>query len=433
MGYNNNLLDISFKTLLENSRDMVFVKNMEGRYVAASVPFIKMAGKENLDELLNKTDLEIFDDKGLAKRYTNDDKKLISEGKNLIDYIEPITDFDGRARYASTSKYILRDNDNKPIGILGVTRDITRDYIARQHYQHELKYLFELPKDTYAVSYIDVDSWRIISQRRQNINSATYQECQTVDELCEAALISIVGKCRAADFYSNFTPEYLQNLYDSGRNMLSFKYQRVMSDGSERWVHNEARFLVDVDSGHLCVMLSAKDIDAEQKEVKQLEVAAKMDKMTMLLNRETTMDSIKDILKNESKSKHVLYMIDVDNFKNINDTYGHQSGDEYLIELAKEIKTHFRDQDVVGRIGGDEFFVLMRNIPDMDIVLKKAQDILDGIKNIDMGFGDVVISGSIGISVYPDQGRTLDILYAKADGALYEAKHAGKNQFVFAK
>lgn len=429
----NNLIDVAFKSLLESSRDMIFVKDINLVYAAASMPFVKMVGKNSLDEIVNKTDLDIFEDKSLAKRYVLDDKKLLSKGENLVDYIEPITDFDGRARYGSTSKYILCDEEGNTIGILGITRDITRDYIARQHYQQELKYLFELPADTYAVSYIDVDSWRIISQRRQDINGANMQACNTVEELCEAALISIADtRCKATDFYSNFTPEYLKNIYDSGRSNMSFRYQRLLSDGSTRWVHNEVRFLIDVDNGHLCLMLSAKDIDKEKKEEQKLAIAAQMDKMTMVYNRATTMDKIKQALLDDADNQHVLFMIDVDNFKNLNDTLGHQSGDEFLIALANEIKKNFRERDIVGRIGGDEFFVLMRNIADVSIISKKAQDLVEGIQSISFDYTDLHISGSIGVSLYPDNGRSLDELYAKADSALYDAKKKGKNQYVFA-
>lgn len=429
----NNLIDVAFKSLLESSRDMIFVKDMNLVYAAASMPFVNMVGKKTLDEIVNKTDFDIFEDKILAKRYMLDDKKLLSKGKNLVDYIEPITDDGGRARYGSTSKYILIDDEGNTIGILGITRDITRDYIARQHYQKELKYLFELPSDTYAVSYIDVDSWRIISQRRQDINGANMQACNTVEELCEAALISIADtRCKATDFYSNFTPEYLKNIYDSGRSNMSFRYQRLLSDGSTRWVHNEVRFLIDVDSGHLCLMLSAKDIDKEKKEEQKLAIAAQMDKMTMVYNRATTMDKIKQALLDDAGNQHVLFMIDVDNFKNLNDTLGHQSGDDFLIALANEIKKNFRERDIVGRIGGDEFFVLMRNIADVSIIAKKAQDLINGIQSISFDYTDLHISGSIGVSLYPDNGKTLDELYAKADSALYDAKNKGKNQYVFA-
>ncbi len=429
----NNLIDVAFKSLLESSKDLIFVKDVNLVYAAASMPFVNMVGKDSVEDIINKTDLDIFADKSLAKRYVSDDKKLLSKGKNLVDYIEPITDDDGRARYGSTSKYILTDDDGNALGILGITRDITRDYIARQHYQQELKYLFELPRNTYAVSYIDVDDWRLISQRRQNIKKATFQECSTVEELCENELISIFDKRnKVSAFYSNFTPEYLHNIYDSGKTTFSFRYQRVLSDGSTRWVHSEARFLTDVDSNNLCLMLSAKDIDKEKKEEYELTIAAQMDKMTMVYNRETTMEKIKAVLYDNPNSHHVLFMLDVDNFKNLNDTLGHQAGDEFLITLAAELRNNFRERDIVGRIGGDEFFILMKNISDTSIVSRKAQDLINSVQAICAEYKNLEISGSIGISLYPDDGKNIEELYAKSDSALYDAKKKGKNQFVFA-
>ncbi|MBQ8627763.1 MAG: PAS domain-containing protein, partial [Agathobacter sp.] len=200
------LMKAAFKAMLESSTDMVFLKDANLVYQAASMPFVKMVGKSSEQEIIGHTDLEIFEDENLAKRYVADDHKLMEDGENLVDYMEPITDDNGHARYGSTSKFILRDNEGQLIGLLGITKDITREYFARQRYQQELKYLFKLPEDTYAVCYIDVDSWRVISQRRQEIGKGTLQVCQTVEELCQVAIDSIVNKqCDAAKFYRNFT------------------------------------------------------------------------------------------------------------------------------------------------------------------------------------------------------------------------------------
>lgn len=431
----NLLVDAAFQMLMNNSKDMMFVKDADLIYRAVSMPFVKMVGKKTMEEVIGKTDAEIFEDKSLVKRYAADDKKLIKDQKDLVDYIEPIPEGDdGQARYGSTSKYILWDTEGKVMGILGVTRDITRDYIARQHYQQELRYLFGLPKDTYAVSFIDIDDWRVISQRRQLIENGTLQECHTVEELVEAAKASIVDENSGASvFYNNFTPALLREIYESGRMQMSFRYQRRVGENMIRWVHNDIRFIIDVDSGHLCAMLSAKDIDEEKREEQKLVTAAKMDKMTMLYNRETTMDSINKILCEEPEHNHVLFMIDVDNFKNLNDTKGHQAGDEFLIDLASVIKSSFRETDIVGRIGGDEFFALMRNVPGDSITLRKAQELLNTIQEVCEDYTDLNLSSSIGISMYPQDGTTLEELYAQADGALYEAKRKGKNRFMFAK
>lgn len=428
------LMKAAFEAMLESTTDMVFLKSPDLVYQAASMPFVKMVGKETVSEIIGRTDTEIFADKELAKRYVADDHKLLESGENLLDYMEPIADEDGQARYGSTSKYILRDNDGNTIGLLGVTRDITRDYFARQRYQQELKYLFELPEDTYAVCYVDVDDWRVISQRKQSIEKGTIQTCQTVEEMCNAAIESIIdAECEAAIFYRNFTHAKLWSIYASGRSSMTFKYERLMTDGSKRWVRNEIRFLTDVDSGNLCVMLTAKDIDAIKQQEQKMMVAARLDQMTMLLNRETSMEYIRQVLSNEHDRLHVLFMLDIDNFKALNDTLGHQVGDEFLIALAKELKHTFRESDVVGRIGGDEFFALMRNVSEISQVERKAKDLLSVVNKVALSYPQVSVSGSIGISLYPGNGRTLEELYGKADSALYEAKRGGKNRYVFAK
>lgn len=426
------LVDAAFIAMLSSTTDMVFVKDAELRYRAASMPFVRMVGKEKVEEILGRTDIEILEDENLAKRYVSDDRKMIDGGENLIDYVEPLTDEDGQPRYGSTSKFLLRDEDGSFLGLLGITKDITRDYAVRQHYQQELKLLFKLPEDTYAVSYIDIDSWRIISQRRQCVGNGTIQACHTVEELCAAAMESIVeAESEAADFYRHFEPTVLHKIFEEGRNSLSFTYQRKLSDDSVKWVHNTVRFLVDVNSGHLCAMLVAKDVDLEKKEEKRLLEAARMDRMTKVLNRETTMDDIRKVLTEEAGCRHALFMMDVDNFKALNDTLGHLAGDEFLISFASELKENFRETDILGRIGGDEFFALLRNVKGVPEIAEKAQEVMTAIQVVCAKYSSEKLSCSIGISMYPENGKTIEELYAHADEALYQAKRKGKNRFVF--
>ncbi len=427
------LINSAFKAMLDSTTDMIFLKDANLVYVAASMPFVRMVGKTSPDEIIGHTDAEIFEDKALAERYVADDKKLMESGNSLIDYMEPIPDDNGKSRYGQTSKFLLKGNHHsKFIGILGITRDITRDYIIRQHYQKELKYLFELPKDTYSVAYIDVNDWRIISQRRQMIKEGTFESCYSVEALCEAAINAIVDKeSDVCKFYRNFKPTALQSLYSNGISDLSFRYQRRLINGQLRWVHNDIKLMMDIDSGHLCAMLTAKDISAEKQLEENLLVSAQTDKMTKVLNRDTTMESIKKVLEQEPDSCHVLFMIDVDNFKKLNDTQGHQKGDEFLIDFAGAIRKCFRRNDIVGRIGGDEFFALMKNVEGTDTAKEKAAELMADIKKVCSMYSVTDLSGSIGVSIYPGDGTNLADLYSKADKALYEAKRKGKSQIVF--
>lgn len=436
MGNNQNDKDLimaAFFALLGDTTAMVFVKDMDLKYVVASMPFVAMTGKTTVDEVVGHTDIEIFGNRHLARRYMEDDRRLIKSGQNLINYIEPITDKNGQSRYGTTSKYILKNPDGEAIGILGITRDITRDYIARQNYENELKYLFELPEDTYAVCYIDVDNWRIISQKKRDIDTATIQGGHTVEKIYEDAYESIIDKdSDVAKFYKNFSADNIRQIYESGRRNLGYEYQRTMSDGSEKWVYNDIKFLTNINDDHLCVMLSLKDIDKAKRKEKEIAIAAKMDKMTMVYNRETTMQAIKKVLENNNELNHALFMIDVDNFKKLNDTLGHKAGDDFLIKIASVIKNKFRHNDVVGRVGGDEFFALMNDVKDQTIIRKKADSLLKDVTDLCEDYKDINLSISIGISIFPLNGDSLDELYQSADDAMYNSKKKGKNCYTIA-
>lgn len=118
------LLLLSLDTLLETSPDMIFVKDINLRYVGGSDTMARMLGLNSRKQLVGKTDFDLFDN-DLASRYVLDDHALLSSRKHIIDHMEPLPDRDGRKRYSSTSKYILCDNNGLPLGLLGVARDIT--------------------------------------------------------------------------------------------------------------------------------------------------------------------------------------------------------------------------------------------------------------------------------------------------------------------
>lgn len=167
--------------------------------------------------------------------------------------------------------------------------------------------------------------------------------------------------------------------------------------------------------------------------VKELEKKALTDPLTKLLNKKAIQKSIEKTLKNDFDcEKHALLVVDIDNFKQINDTLGHHFGDFVLVELAERMKGLFRDSDFVGRIGGDEFIVFMRNIKDFTSVVNKAELLTKILRRSYHGESrEITISGSIGISIYPNHGMEFEELYKKADCALYISKENGKDSFTF--
>ena len=136
--------------------DIIFVKNLDLTYIAATKSFAEMMGKSSVEEILGKTDHDILQNQELANRYTTDDLKLLHSGKNLLDYVEPLNDKNGEARYSSTSKYILTDSSQNPIAILGISKDITKEFQAQQQYQKEIELLFTLPHNAYAAVLFDI-------------------------------------------------------------------------------------------------------------------------------------------------------------------------------------------------------------------------------------------------------------------------------------
>lgn len=164
-----------------------------------------------------------------------------------------------------------------------------------------------------------------------------------------------------------------------------------------------------------------------------LEDKADTDLLTELNNKAATERKIQEYLDNNPNGRAMMFILDIDNFKKINDTMGHAFGDTLLKTLGKEIKTEFRMTDIIGRTGGDEFMVFLKDVTDDLIVEREANRITRFFHDFKAG-GDYVkysASASIGAAIYPDDARSFKDLYVAADQALYKAKKRGKNQLVF--
>ena len=186
-------------------------------------------------------------------------------------------------------------------------------------------------------------------------------------------------------------------------------------------------FIIFVVSISIFVSLKSKERG------KVLEDKADTDLLTELYNKAATERKIKDYIENNPDSRGMMFILDIDNFKKINDTMGHAFGDTLLKTLGREIRTEFRTTDIIGRTGGDEFMVFLRDITDDLIIEREANRITRFFHDFKAG-GDYVkysASASIGAAIYPDDAKTFKDLYMAADQALYKAKKRGKNQLVF--
>lgn len=163
---------------------------------------------------------------------------------------------------------------------------------------------------------------------------------------------------------------------------------------------------------------------------RRLVLKAQQDSLTGLLNHASMRRGIGTLLKEES-GVHILMILDLDHFKQINDTYGHQAGDRVLELVAGRLRSIFRSSDLIGRIGGDEFMVFMRSIGDEEMGMDRAKQLCAAVHEIKLEeWPDLKVGCSIGVALVPADGDTYDKLYHMADVALYHAKRAGRHRVV---
>jgi len=177
------------------------------------------------------------------------------------------------------------------------------------------------------------------------------------------------------------------------------------------------------------------DIDMEKRKAQELEEKADQDSLTLLYNKQAARRNIEQYLEQiRTGEQAAMLLIDIDNFKQINDTYGHLFGDAVLQKSAAEFKRLFRSGDVVARIGGDEFLIFMKNIRSHAIAISRADQVIDSFRGIfRKELKESHLSCSMGIAYCPDDGGSYEELFQHSDDALYVAKRHGKNSYrIFA-
>lgn len=202
--------------------------------------------------------------------------------------------------------------------------------------------------------------------------------------------------------------------------------------GDYNWYKIQGRSITDDSGVSVRVIGTLLNISERKDAERRLIDKAERDPLTKIYNKATTRSLIKDYLRTDSRETlDALIIIDVDNFKQVNDSKGHLFGDSILVDLSQEMQDLFRTSDVVGRIGGDEFLVFLRGIKQRAHIESKAADICRIFELLYSGENGDKITGSLGISVFPTDGDTYDELFRKADVALYSSKNEGKNCFTF--
>lgn len=237
---------------------------------------------------------------------------------------------------------------------------------------------------------------------------------------------------------SGFTDKkYYKNMYETlarGEKWQG-KFINKRKDGS---LYHEKAFIMPIFKeseivSYMAIKLDITDFVEAQKEI---EILAYSDSLTGLANRINIENYLQKriLVAKRERTKIALLFIDLDNFKNINDTLGHDVGDELLIQTAKRINHIKRDADILARLGGDEFVIIIENFENSNDISYMCQKILKGFeRTIETSNHSLHISMSIGISLFPDDANDISELFKYADIAMYKAKDEGKNRFQYYK
>jgi diguanylate cyclase (GGDEF)-like protein/PAS domain S-box-containing protein len=266
-----------------------------------------------------------------------------------------------------------------------------------------------------------------------------------VEQICGHPASDFIGMPPARPYASVIHPddrEMVEQAVDEAvgrREAFVIDYRVLHASGEVRWVHERGRAVFGQDGSVLFLDGAIFDHTAQKQLEEQLEHLAYHDSLTGLPNRTLFREHVELALnraKRRTETVAVLF-IDLDDFKLVNDSFGHQIGDQLLCQVAEKLRAVARATDVIARQGGDEFLILMADLPPLgaesppaEHASKLAQRIGDAFNEpISLHGTDVYVSASVGISLYPQDATSADDLLKRADVAMYTAKDTGRNGY----
>lgn len=316
-----------------------------------------------------------------------------------------------------------------PLKFAEKTLKSLREKIGEEVYAVEEQYRKAVLSDTIAFYII-------------NFSKDIYEKCQLNSELCAYVEEGSHYEQFAKDNIANYVLDEDIKLYlDSfslkninkafEHNMQEIKCEYRMLDrkpGSFIWVVTIIRLITDIATGEKKGIMYVKNIDGSKRQRLAMQEQAEYDAMLKIYNKKTFITRVDRLLK---QGNGTFMMLDIDNFKEINDTFGHPFGDRVLIRIAEILKDSFSERAIVGRFGGDEFGIFLQDICGKERIKSYMSILYDQISGFLFKEEKTgTVSFSIGIA-FSKGDKEFAELYQEADVALYISKHGGKNKFTF--
>jgi diguanylate cyclase (GGDEF)-like protein/PAS domain S-box-containing protein len=447
-------------TLMETTPDNVYFKDREGKFLKISAAQARWLGLPSADDGIGKSDFDFFAAEHADQAF-QDELEIIRTGRPMIDAEERDTWKDGRIAWVSTTKMPLHDGKGNTIGTFGITRDITKRKMAElavQENQERMTAIIMTQRDAAAAKEGVDHVLELITEQAATITKADGAALLLLDheELVARTTIGILESAKGSRI-------------DPSNSVL----QRWLSDGLPRRfgdaqsrpevaaavagvaearslalapIHHEQRVVGFLEVvGREPAMFRPQDEEAlellsvvvtaalGQEELRQhaelSEYQALHDALTGLPNRVLFQDRISQaVLTAEREGGRLgVLLLDLDRFKEINDTLGHAAGDEVLKVVGERLHACLRASDTVARLGGDEFGLLLPKQNDPAETVHLLDKLSAAIEEpIDLDGLPLGIEGSIGVAFYPDHGLGVEELVKRADVAMYTAKQENR-------
>ncbi|MEG0108645.1 MAG: diguanylate cyclase [Lachnospiraceae bacterium] len=359
----------------------------------------------------------------------------LEEGAAKSSGVIQVKTVDSRILWNRLTFTAIFDDEGNTIRAIGILQDITREKNAEIQCRRETRYLELTGKEGTSYYEADLTHHQFISGHEEVVKAYCNKQTDDFDTVVELLIRYKVYEADRERMREYTSRKSLIRNYDAGILQTSMEYRRI-KEGEITWAECAIQCFFEPETKSLHCVGYIRNINEMKQRELFLQKKAERDLLTGLYNKVTTEQLIKEkILISKGMTQGAFLLIDLDDFKNINDTLGHAFGDAVLSEVSHGLSSMFDEEDVVGRIGGDEFVAYMDRAGNEQAVVEKAQQIASMFERMYTGMNhNYKITGTIGIALFPQHGNSFEELYKNADYALYSGKREGKHTFtVYAK
>ncbi|WP_159876958.1 EAL domain-containing protein [Aquitalea denitrificans] len=420
-----------FSLVIQQSPASIVITNMDARIEYVNEAFLKNTGYSQ-DEVLGQNPRILHAGKTSAETYADLWSTLMAGAVWEGEFIN---------RRKDGSEYVeavviapLRQQDGKVSHYVAIKDDITDKKAAIEAIrQSELKFHTMMDWASDWVYWIKPDGqFHYMTPSAEKISAYRAGEFERNPALLDA----IIHPEDRAQWLAR------QHTHDSAMETVGLDLRICRKDGDIRWVNYTCRPIYGEDGSYLGQRATLHDITERKEAEDEIRQLAHYDPLTWLPNRRLLFDRLQQAQKISERSREhgVLMMLDLDQFKKLNDTLGHEMGDKLLVQVGRRLRNTVGEADTVARLGGDEFVAIIENLgPNETVAAKRAEQIAENIRDqLSRPYRlegdqdtDHVYTTSIGLTLFRGLVTSMENLLKQADVALYQSKDAGRNRVRF--